>query len=279
MARIGVVTDSTADFPGDAQERLGIVVVPLSVTWDGESFRDKLDLSTADFYAMLRARDSLPKTSAPAAGLFEEAYERLLGQVDHVISVHISSKLSGTYGIAQGAAERVGGGRVSVIDSLQTTMCQGWLAMRAAELGTEGVAPEAAVAGVRAWVPRLRLYAVLDTLEYLQKGGRIGRARALVGALLNVKPMVTIREGEAHPVERVRGRAAGMRRLVDVLASQGQLARVGILHGGNPELLGELERLWKERLPGQTPERGEIGSVLGTYAGPGVFGACGLLAE
>ncbi len=279
MTRIGVVTDSTADFPGDSQERLGIVVVPLSVTWDGESFRDKLDLSTADFYAMLRERDSLPKTSAPAAGLFEEAYERLLGQLDHVISVHISSKLSGTYGIAQGAAERVGGGRVSVIDSLQTTMCQGWLAMRAAELGAEGVAPEAAVAEIRSWVPRLRLYAILDTLEYLQKGGRIGRARALVGALLNVKPMITIRDGEAHPVERVRGRAAGMRRLVDVLASQGQLARVGVLHGGSPELLGELERLWKERLPGQPLERGEIGSVLGTYAGPGVFGACGLLAE
>ena len=279
MSRIGVVTDSTADFPGDAQQRLGIVVVPLSVTWDRETFRDKVDLSTADFYAMLRQRDSLPKTSAPPAGLFEEAYEQLLGRVDHVVSVHISSKLSGTCDIARGAAERVGGGRVTVIDSLQTTMCQGWLAMRAAELGAEGVGPEQVVDEVRSWVPRLRLYAVLDTLEYLQKGGRIGRARALMGAMLNIKPMLTLRDGEAHPVERVRSRAAGMRRLVDVLASQGSPARVGILHGAAPEVLDELERLFKERLPDHTFERAEIGSVLGTYAGPGVFGACGLVAE
>ena len=279
MATIGVVTDSTADFAGDAQQRLGIAVVPLTVQWDQDTFRDKVDLSTADFYALLRQRDSLPKTSAPPAGLFEETYERLLGQVDHVISVHLSSKLSGTYDIARGAAERVGGGRVTTVDSLQTTMCQGWLAMRAAELGAEGAAPEQAVAEIRASVPRLRLYAVLDTLEYLQKGGRIGRARALMGALLNIKPMLTLHDGEAHPVERVRSRQAGMRRLVDVLASQGPAARVGLLHGGAPEVLPELERLFRERLPDRTFEQAEIGSVLGTYAGPGAFGACGLLAE
>lgn len=278
VVSIAVVTDSTADFPGDAQERLGIVVVPLSVTWDGDTFRDKLDLSTSDFYAMLRQRDSLPKTSSPPAGLFEATYQELLGRVDHVVSVHISGKLSATYDVARGAGERVGGGRVTVIDSGQTTMCQGWLAMRAAELGASGASTEQVVGEVRAWIPRLRLYAVLDTLEYLQKGGRIGRARVLMGSLLNIKPLLTIRDGEAHPVERVRGRSTAMRRLVDVLASQGPIARAGILHGATPEALNELEPLMAERLPGQTFERAEIGSVLGTYAGPGVFGACCLLA-
>jgi DegV family protein with EDD domain len=279
VVRIGVVTDSTADFPGDAAERLGIRVVPLSVGWDGDTFRDKVDLSTAEFYAMLRQRPSLPKTSAPPAGLFEEAYEHLLGQVDHVVSVHISGKLSSTYDVARGAGERVGPGRVSAIDSGQTTLCQGWLAMRAAELAAQGAPAEQVVGELRAWLPRLRLYAVLDTLEYLQKGGRIGRAQVLVGSLLNIKPMLTLRDGEAHPVERVRSRSAAMRRLVDVLASQGEVARVGILHGGTPEVLDDLERLMAERLPGQAFERAEIGSVLGAYAGPGVFGACCLLAE
>jgi DegV family protein with EDD domain len=277
VPKIGVVTDSTADFPGDARERLGIEVVPLSVTWDRDTFRDKIDLSTEEFYRMLPVRSTVPKTAAPAPGLFEQAYEKLLGQVDHVVSVHLAGKLSATYDVARGAAERVGGGRVSVIDSGQTTMCLGWLAMRAAELGAEGASVEQVVGEVRSWVPRLRLYAVLDTLEYLKRGGRIGRAQALMGALLNIKPLISVRDGEVHPVERIRSRAAAMRRLVDVVATQGTLARLGILHGATPEILDELERLFRERLPGRTFERAEIGIVLGTHAGPGVFGACCLL--
>ena len=278
MATIGVVTDSTADFPGDARQRLGIEVVPLTVRWDQDTFRDKLDLSTADFYALLRERDSLPKTSAPPAGLFEETYERLLGHVDHVISVHISSKLSGTYDIARGAAERVGGGRVTVVDSLQTTMCQGWLAMRAAELGQAGASPEGIVAELEAMKPRLRLYAVLDTLEYVQKGGRIGRAQALLGSLLNFKPLLTVRDGEVHPVERPRSRQAAMRRIADVVAGQGRVERVAVLQGGMPEVLGDLERVVRERLPDAELDRGEIGIVLGTHAGP-VFGVAAMLSE
>jgi len=279
VPRIGVVTDSTADFPAAAHERLGIEVVPLSVTWDGDTFRDKVDLTTADFYAMLPRRVSVPKTSAPAAGLFEAAYERLLGRVDHVISIHLAEKLSATCDIARGAAERVGGGRVTVIDSRQTTMCLAWLAMRAAELGGQGAPLDQILDEVHAWIPRLRLYAVLGTLEYLKKGGRIGRAQALMGALLNIKPLLAVRDGEVHPVERVRSSSAAMRRLVDVVMSQGKPLRVGILHGGMPEVLEQLERLFTERLPGQTFERTEIGIVLGTHAGPGVMGAACLLEE
>ena len=279
MPKIGVVTDSTADFAAGVCERLGIVVIPLSVTWDQDTYRDKIDLTTAEFYAMLPRRSSVPTTSAPPAGLFEETYERMLGEVDHVVSVHLAGKLSATFDVARAAAERVGGGRVTAIDSGQTTMCLGWLAERAAELGNEGASVEQVVGEVRAWVPRLRLYAVLDTLEYLKRGGRIGRAQAFMGALLNIKPMLAVRDGEVNPVERVRSRSAAVRRLVDVVASQGPIARVGILHGGAPEMLDELEALFRERLPDQTFERAEIGIVLGTHAGPGVFGACCLVGE
>jgi DegV family protein with EDD domain len=279
VPRIGVVTDSTADFPGDAQERLGIQMVPLSVIWDRDSFRDKIDLSISDFYAMLRRRSSLPTTSAPPAGLFEETYERLLGQVDHVISVHLAGKLSATYEVARGAAERVGGGRISVIDSGQTTLCLGWLAMRAAELAAEGTEPAAIVAELEGWVPRLRLYAVLDTLEYLQRGGRIGRAQALVGSLLNFKPLLLVKEGEVLPIERPRSRASAMRRIVDVMASQGRVLRAAVAHGDTPEVLDELTRMVEERIPGVPVDRGQIGIVLGTHAGPGVIGVGALLAE
>jgi DegV family protein with EDD domain len=239
---------------------------------------DKRDLSTAEFYAQLKQRPTLPKTSAPPAGLFEEAFADLLGRADHVISVHIASKLSATYDVARGAAERIGGGRVSVVDSGSTTMCVGWLAMRAAELGAEGASPEAIVAELEGMKPRLRLYAALDTLEYVQRGGRIGRAQALLGSLLNFKPLIAIRDGEVHPVERPRSRQAAMRRLADVLASQGRIERVGVLTGGLPEVREDLERTVRERLPDAHLDRGEIGIVLGTHAGP-VFGCTALLAE
>ncbi|MFN8635304.1 MAG: DegV family protein [Chloroflexota bacterium] len=279
MPRIAVVTDSTADFPGDAQQRLGIEMVPLSVIWDRDSFRDKIDLSIADFYALMRQRTTVPTTSAPAAGLFEETYERLLADHDHVISVHLAGKLSATYDVARGAAERVGNGRISVIDSGQTTMCLGWLAMRAAEMAQEDAEPAAIVAELRRWLPRLRLYAVLDTLTYVQRGGRIGRASAFVGSLLNFKPLLLVKEGEVLPIERPRSRATAMRRIVDVVASQGKVAKVGVAQGDAPDVIDQLERMVSERLPGLPVDRGDIGIVLGTHAGPGVFGVFALLAE
>jgi DegV family protein with EDD domain len=279
VSRIAVVTDSTADFPGDAQERLGIEMVPLSVIWDRDTFRDKLDLTISDFYALMRQRTTLPTTSAPSAGLFEETYERLLGEADHVISVHLAGKLSATLDVARSAAARVGNGRVSVVDSGQTTMCLGWLAMRAAELAQEGAEPAAIVKELESWVPRLRLYVVLDTLTNLQRGGRIGRAQALVGSLLNFKPLILVKDGVVLPVERPRSRASAIRRLIDVSASQGRVLKVGVAEGDAPEVVDDLARMVGERIPGVTVDRGDIGSVLGTHAGPGVFGVATLLAE
>jgi DegV family protein with EDD domain len=279
VPRIAVVTDSTADFPGDAQERLGIEMVPLSVIWDQDSFRDKIDLKITDFYQLMRQRTTLPTTSAPSAGAFEETYERLLGEADHVVSVHLAGKLSATLDVARSAAERVGGGRVSVVDSGQTTMCLGWLAMRAAELGAEGAEPTAIVRELESWVPRLRLYAVLDTLTNLQRGGRIGRAQALVGSILNFKPLILVQEGQVLPIERPRSRASALRRIVDVAASQGRVLKVGVAEGDAPEVMDDLTRMVGERIPDVPLDRGEIGIVLGTHAGPGVFGVGTLLAE
>ena len=279
MPRIGVVTDSTADFPGDAQARLGIEMVPLSVIWDRDTFRDKIDLSIEEFYRQLRQRSTVPTTSAPPVGLFEETYERMLGEVDHVVAVMLAGKLSATYDVARAAAERVGKGRISVVDSGQTTMCLGWLAMRAAELGNEGAEPAAIIKELESWVPRLRLYAVLDTLTYVQKGGRIGRAQAMVGSLLNFKPLLLVKEGEVRPIERPRSRASAMRRIVDVVASQGRVQKVGVAEGDAPEIMDDLVRMVGERLPDVPIDRGEIGIVLGTHAGPGVFGVAALLAE
>ena len=279
MPRIAVVTDSTADIPGDAQERLGIEMVYLSVAWDGQSYRDKLDLTLPEFYKMMRQRSTLPTTAAPSAGHLEQLYERLLGEYDHIISVHLAGKLSATHGVAKSAGDRVGNGRVSVVDSGQMSMCLGWLAIRAAEMAAEGAGPAAIVEELESWVPRLRLYAVLDTLANVQRSGRIGRAQALVGALLNFKPLILIKEGQVFPVERPRSRATAMRRIVDVVANQGRVLKVGVANGDAPEIMGDLTQMVRERIPNAPVDQSDIGIVLGTHAGPGVFGVAALLAE
>ena len=165
-----------------------------------------------------------------------------------------------------------------MVDSGQTSMCLGWMAMRAAELGAEDVEPAAIVKELESWVPRLRLYAVLDTLTNLQRSGRIGRAQALVGSLLNFKPLILVKESEVLPVERPRSRASAMRRIVDVVASQGTVLKVGVAEGDAPEVMDDLIRMVGER-PGIPVDRGDIGLVLGTHAGPGAFGVAALLAE
>ena len=203
----------------------------------------------------------------------------MLKDVDHIISVHLGGTLSATYGVAQAAAERVGEGRITLVDSKTTTMCLGWLAMRAAEMGAEGAEPSAIGDELRGMVPRLRIFAAFDTLEYAVRSGRIGRAQGFVGSLLNFKPILTLRDGEATPVERPRTRAAAMRRLVDIVAGQGNVQKVGVLHGAAPDVVGELERLVRERLPNAAIDKGEISIVVGTHAGPGVFGLAALLAE
>ncbi|HEY8476715.1 MAG TPA: DegV family protein, partial [Chloroflexota bacterium] len=211
MPRVAVVTDSTADLPSGMAEDLAIRVVPLNVHWEGATYRDKIDLAADEFYRRLAEARELPKTSAPAVGLFEEIYQELLAEHEGVVSVHISARLSGTCSAALAAAQSVAPERIVVIDSRQLSLCLGWLAVEAARLARQD-APLAAVAEhVRRLLPRVNLYAALDTLEFLQRGGRIGRAQALIGSLLSVKPIVQIQDGEVAPVDRVRTRAAALR--------------------------------------------------------------------
>lgn len=277
MSRIRVVTDSTADFDRPPEE-LGITVVPLAVLFGQEAFRDKLDLSIDAFYERLRTSRLMPTTSAPSVGAFEETYRRLLDEADHVISIHISARLSATWAAANSAAQNVAPERITVLDSGQITLCLGWMALHAAERAQRGDEVQAIVSELEDMFPRLRVYAVLDTLEFLQRGGRIGRASALLGTLLNVKPIIVVQNGEVLPFERVRTRGAAVRRLVEVVSGL-PIERVGILHGDSAEAADEAHRLLAERCPGWSVSRGQIGAVLGTHAGPGVFGAACLLAR
>lgn len=277
MPRIGVVTDSTADFSPDNPARQRVGVVPLVVNWDGQTYRDKVDLTTADFYRRLRGSKSSPSTGAPSLAAFQEEYERQLGASEGVVCLTLSSKLSATYDMATQAAQQVAPDRIRVVDSKSITMGLGWLAQAASELAESGKSLDEVAAGVEALVPRVRIYFTLDSLEYLRRGGRIGRAQALAGTLLNVKPILSIGDGEVHPVERVRTLGAALRRIAELSSTLGPIERLAVMQGDAAESAAELERTLAERLPGVRVERGEIGTVLGTHGGPGVVGFVALL--
>jgi DegV family protein with EDD domain len=271
-ARTGVVIDSTADLPEGAKGH-DIAVVPLVVNWDNETYQDKVGLTTDEFYRRLRVSRSTPKTGAPSLASFEATFRRQLERFEGgLVCVTLSSKLSGTHDIACQAAESVAPDKIQVVDSGNVTMATGWLAEQAAIMGESGASPREIADRLREIAPRLRVYAILDTLEFLKRGGRIGRAQALAGTLLNVKPIILIQDGEVHPVERVRTLGAATRRLVEIVSGAGPIERLAVLHGDALEHRNELERALQPHFPEMRFDRGEIGSVLGVHGGPGLFG-------
>ncbi|MCA1645096.1 MAG: DegV family protein [Chloroflexi bacterium] len=279
MSSIGIVTDSTADIPAARLERYGLGLVPLIVSWDGQTFRDKLDLTTADFYLRLRTSKSLPKTGAPSLAAFETAFRDQLQAHDAVISINLASRLSGTYAVARKAAESVDPQRISVVDSGSVSVCLGWLAEIAATLAQQGAPPAEIVAQLEDARGRLRILALVETLEFLQRGGRIGRAAALAGTLLSVKPILSVRDGEVAPVERVRTMNGALRRLVELIVALGPLERLGVVDGDSVNNASEVARQLAVHYPDLTIDRGELGPVVGTHGGPGVVGVGALLAR
>ena len=278
VPRVAVVTDSTAEFDDRVPSTLGITIVPLTVNWGRDVLRDGIDITSEEFYIRLRLDRDIPKTSAPPIGILEDLYRQLLTVHDAVISIHISSRLSSTYEVARGAARAVDASRVHVVDSRSVSLGVGWLAQQAAELAREDMAADQILDALTDMPRRERIYFAVDTLEYLQRGGRIGRAQTFLGGLLNVKPILQCRDGEVHPLERVRTRAASLRRLLDLAAHAGNVERVGVVHADCLEEAKQLSSAVRERLKVSEVPVVELGPVIGTHAGPGVIGIGLLLA-
>ena len=279
MTSIGIVIDSTADLPPALLERFGLAMVPLVINWDGKTYRDKLDLTTADFYRRLRTSKTLPKTGAPSIASFEAAFREQLKQHDAVISINLAARLSGTYDVARRAAESVDPRRIAVIDSGSVSICIGWLAELAAQMARQGASLDDVVERVNDAKKRLVILALVDTLEFLQRGGRIGRAAALAGTLLSVKPILSVRDGEVAPVERVRTTNGALRRMVELVVAQGSIQRLGVMDGDAATNAGQVADQLAARYPDVTIDRGELGPVVGTHGGPGVVGVGILLAR
>ncbi len=279
MARIRVVTDSTADLDPEEADRLGITMVPLRIRWNGDSYKDKVELSIDDFYRKLKEEQGLPSSSQPPVGEFEEAYRRLLREADGVVSVHLSGRLSGTVNAARTAALSVDPDRIAVIDSLTISYALGVLALRVARLAEQGADLAECVALAEDLVPRLRLYCLLDTLEFLRRGGRIGRAQAIAGTLLSIKPIVYLEDGIVVPADRVRTMSASVKRAAELVRAEGPLEDVAVLYGDDPKWAVQLRELVQQDHPHLEVKFGRTGSTVGTHTGPGVVGVVFVLAK
>ena len=275
---VRIVTDSTADLTTEQQQAAGITVVPLNVHFGDQVFRDHMDLTADEFFRRLKASAQLPRTSQPSVGVFEEAYRTLRENGDEVVSVHLSSKVSGTYNSALMAAKAVDEQAIEVVDSLSTSMALGFMALEGARLARAGRDRATIAARLRALVPKARVICVVDTLTYLERGGRIGKARALLGSLLNVKPILQLKDGEVVPIGRARGRPQALNKLVELLERDGQVSQLAIMHGAAQADAEQLRERVAASYPGLDILLTEIGAVLGTHTGPGVIGFTYLLA-
>jgi len=270
-----IVLDSTADFPDASEHYRNWRVVPLYVNFGTDSFKDGVELTAREFYERLRASPELPTTSQPTPGDFLAAYEEL-GAYDRILSLHIAAKLSGTFQSAGTAAEQLGDGRVRTIDSESASVGIAMLALAIQRRLERGTTDEEVDALVATYLVEHQLLFTVDTLEFLARGGRIGRAKAFAGQLMNVKPILSIRDGEVLPVKRVRGNRKAFREFVDALQSQTRdqpELRVGIAHADAPERMAEIEKMVRDIRPqAQIEVETSLGAVIGAHAGPGTVG-------
>ena len=269
-----IVLDSTADFP-DARERYpNFRIVPLYVVFGAESHRDGVDMSAAEFYERLRTSDELPTTSQPTPADFLACYEQLSGY-ERILSLHISARVSGTFQSACTAAAEAGE-RVRVLDSETASSSITMLALAIQRRLDRGTSDEEVDALVERYRRERGLLFTVDTLEFLARGGRIGRARAFAGSLMNVKPILSIVDGEVEPVKRVRGNRKAFQEFVEALETGTRDEpglRVGIAHAAAPERAEEVAKLVRDRRPRAEIETvTELGAVIGAHAGPGTVG-------
>jgi DegV family protein with EDD domain len=284
MASVALVTDSTADIPIETRQRLGISMVPLKINFGDETYLDNVDLQPDEFYRKLTASKALPTTSQPSPADYFDTFKKLIDEGRSVVSVHLSGAFSGTYQSAVIAKSMLEGeGDVTVIDSRSASYGYGLIVEAAAELAARGAGHDEVVAEIHRLRRELRLYFLVDTLEYLQKGGRIGKAAALVGSLLNIKPILTIDdEGVITPVEKQRGQRRAMARIAELLEADLGTRPIRLyiaLTPGYDEHAKEMAALLKERFKVETYKEAAIGPVIGTHAGPGTVGVFAVPAE
>jgi len=279
---VGVVTESTADIPPEMAESLGITVVPTYIAFGSETYRDGVDLTKQQFYDRLIASRVIPTTATPPIGAYEEVFSSLANETDGIISLQVDGKLSALYSVAAIAAQNVSqamGVRIEVVDTGQLTMGYGWMAVAAAEAARRGETLGQIVTLVEGMKPRARVLAILDTLEFVHRGGRVSWAKAMLGTLLHVKPIIEVYLGSVELLERARTTERSLNRLIERVQAMGQLERAIVLHTNAPSLAERLAVRFQAVYPEWEPLIGQAGVTIASHIGPGAVGVAWVSAR
>jgi DegV family protein with EDD domain len=274
---IHLVTDSTAYLPEATIREYGLHVVPLYVHFGEQAFKEGVELSQQEFYDRLKKAPQLPTTSQPSAGEFLQVFRELHEAGHEIVAVTISSKLSGTWNSAMAAQQMLPDAQISVVDSLSTSIGLYLMVMAAARTIRGGATRQQVVDEIERVRESVYVLFVVDTLEYLAKGGRIGNAKAFLGTMLKIKPILTLQDGAIEPLEQVRSKGKAVARMLDLIVNragtQGSQARVAITHALAPDQALEVRRQLAASLGCPEPFITELGPVIGTHTGPGVVAA------
>lgn len=274
--KTAVVTDSTAYLPQKLREQLHIEMCPLNVIFGMESYQEELEMTAADFYEKVKQAPELPKTSQPAIGLIVDTYQKLADQgYEAVISVHLSSGISGTYQASITAGEMVEGIKVYSFDSEISCMPQGFYAIEAARMAQQGNTPEEIMERLNDMKKSMRAYLMVDDLSHLQRGGRLNGAQALIGSLLQVKPILHFKDKIIVPFEKIRTYKKAVKRILelfDEVAKTGVPIKASVIHANRLETVEELKRQIQDQYPNVEIDISYFGAVIGTHLGEGAIG-------
>jgi DegV family protein with EDD domain len=277
MPGVRIVTDSACDLTDDLVKQHDVIVVPLTIRFGAEEFEDRRELSPDEFWRRCQGKGALPETAAPSPGAFIAAFQQAADEgADAVLCLTISSKLSATYASAVTAADTFTSIPVRVFDTRSVTMGQGLTVIAAAEESAAGAGLDQLVEAAEDRTDRIRVYGVLGGLEFLQRGGRIGGAQALLGSLLSIKPVIVVKDGEVAEESKQRTRSRAMSYLVAKVTADSPLERVAIADGACHDIEGVVKEL--AAIPGQHPLVSvQLGPVVGSHTGPDTLGVCYIL--
>jgi len=267
-----IVTDSVADLPSQVVNELGITVIPLNVRFGTEVYRDGVDLTAEQFYDRLVHSQTLPVTSVPSPGTFAEAYDKLAEETDEILAIILSSKLSGTYEVAlQSIGLMKRKCRVEVIDSQWAVMAQGFIVVKAAKAAQAGASLDEVIDVTQKTISRVDFRAAFDTLEYLKRGGRIGKAQAFLGSMLNINPIITLKGGVVEPAGRTRSRAKAIDYLYNFAMGYSHIEEMVVEDAACPDDAELLVERLGSKFPKERIYRSKTTPVIGTHTGPGLL--------
>jgi len=269
---VGIITDSVADLSPQMVKELGISVIPLSVRFGEKVYRDGIDITPDQFYEKLKSSKVFPNTSVPSPGDFIQVYDKMAEKTDEILVILVTSRLSATCEVARQSIEKMKRKcRVELLDSETATMAEGFIVMAAAKAAKSGAKLDEVIKVVHQTIPRVDFLAAFDTLEYLRRGGRIGRAQAFLGSLLRINPLITLREGVVEPAGRTRSRAKAIDRLYEFAAGYANIEEMAVENTACPEDAEALVERLGAIYPKERIHRSRMSPVIGTHTGPGLL--------